>query len=167
MKKISIGVLAAVMLLFGLSTATALAAEDVASSTSNAAVEVGPYEGVFSGFLYGDNNSRAPIALQMTHRDGVVSGKLYLGKGFYVNAGRCGGAQVPPMVQSASGRTLASNPNKLVVNTSFPISGFDIGVDLTSSVSADGKTLNVGSSIDLPWICGRDPSYSGTLYKVQ
>jgi hypothetical protein len=167
MKKISIGVLAAVMLLFGLSTATALAAEDLASSTSSAAVEVGPYEGVFSGFLYGDNNSRAPIALQMTHRDGVVSGKLYLGEGFYVNAGRCGGAQIPPMVQSASGKTLASNPNKLVVNTSFNFSGFDIGVDLASSVSADGKTLNIGSSIDLPWICGRDPAYSGTLYKVQ
>jgi hypothetical protein len=167
MKKISIGLLAAMMLLFGLSTATALAAEDLAGSPSNAAVEVGPYEGVFSGFLYGDNNSRAPIALQMTHRDGVVNGKIYLGEGLYVNAGRCGKTQIPSMVQSASGRTLASNPNKLVVNTSFAISGFDIGVDLTSSVSADGKTLNVGSSIDLPWICGRDPSYSGTLYKVQ
>lgn len=163
MKKFTTGVLAAVLLLFGLSTMTAFAAESQAST----AVEAGPYEGVFSGVLHGDNNSRAPIALQMTHRDGVVKGRLYLGEGLYVNAGRCGKTQIPPMVQSASGRTLDSDPNTLAVNTSFNISGFDIGVDLTSTVSADGKILNAGTSIDLPWICGRDPSYSGTLYRIQ
>ena len=167
MKKITISVLAAVMLLFGLSTVTAFAAEGQASTSTNAAVNVGPYEGVFSGVLYGDNNSRAPIALQMTHRNGVVNGRLYLGEGLYVNAGRCGKTQIPPMVQSANGRTLASNPNKMVVNTSFNVSGFNIGVDLTSTVSADGQTLNAGTSIDLPWICGRDPSYSGTLSRIQ
>lgn len=167
MKKLSIGVLAAVLLLFGLSTATAFAAEAQVISTSPAAMEVGPYEGVFSGVLYGDNNSRAPIALQMTHRDGVVNGRLYLGEGLYVNAGVCGKTEIPSMVQSASGRTLPSNPNKMVVKTGFNVSGFDIGVDLTSTVSADGQTLNAGTSIDLPWICGRDPSYSGTLSRIQ
>ncbi|UCF27910.1 MAG: hypothetical protein JSW42_15005 [Chloroflexota bacterium] len=164
MKKISIGVLVAVLLLSGLSTATAFAADGQAISTST---NVGPYEGVFSGVLYGDNNSSAPIALQMTHRNGVVSGRVYLGEGLYVNAGMCGKTKIPSMVQSASGRTLSSNPNKLVVNTSFNVSGFDVGVDLTSTVSADGKTLNAGTKIDLPWICGRDPSYSGTLYRIQ
>jgi hypothetical protein len=167
MKKLSIGLLAAVLLLFGLTTATAFAADDQPNSTSTASMEVGPYEGVFSGVLYGDNNSRAPIALQMTHRDGVVKGRLYLGQGLQVNAGVCGKTAIPSMVQSASGRTLPSNPNKMVVNTVFNVSGFDIGVDLTSTVSADGQALNAGTSIDLPWICGRDPSYSGTLYRIQ
>ena len=167
MKKISIGVLAAVLVLFVLTTATAFAADGQAISTSTATKNVGPFEGVFSGVLYGDNNSRAPIALQMTHRDGVVNGRLYLGEGLYVNAGVCGKTKIPSMVQAASGRTNPSNPNKLVVNTTFNVSGFDVGVDLTSTVSADGKTLNAGTSIDLPWICGRDPSYSGTLYRIQ
>jgi len=167
MKKISIGVLAAVLLLFGLTTVTAFAADNQAISTSTASVDVGPYEGVFSGVLHGDNNSRAPIALQMTHRDGMVKGRLYLGEGLFVNAGVCGKTAIPSMAQSASGRTLPSNPNKMVVNTGFNVSGFDIGVDLTSTISADGQTLKAGTSIDLPWICGRDPSYSGTLYRIQ
>ena len=167
MKKISIGILAVVLLVSGLTTATAFAAEPQAISTSTASRNVGPFEGVFYGVLHGDNNSRAPIALQMTHRDGVVSGKVYLGEGLFVNAGVCGKTAIPSMVQSASGRSLASNPNKLAVNTNFNMSGFDIGVSLNSTVSADGNTLNASTSIDLPWICGRDPSYSGTLQRIK
>jgi hypothetical protein len=156
-----------VVLVSGLTAGTVLAAEAPIASSAADSPDVGPFEGVFSGVLHGDNNSRAPIALQMTHRDGVVNGRLYLGEGLYVNAGMCGKTEIPAMVQSASGRSLPSNPNKLAVKTSFNVSGFDIGVDLTSTVSADGSTLNAGTSIDLPWICGRDKSYSGTLYRIQ
>jgi len=163
-KKVMFGLLAAVLLISGLAVGTANAAGVPASSSKNT---VGPYEGVFSGVLYGDNNTRAPIALQMTHRDGVVNGRLYLGEGFYVNAGRCGGTTLPAMSQSASGRTLSNDPSKMTVNTSFNLGGFNIGVNLNSKISADGDTLNVSTSIDLPWLCGRDPSYSGTLYRIQ
>ena len=167
MKKVLFGMLVAAVLLSGLTAGTVLAAEAPMASSAAGSPDVGPFEGVFSGVLYGDNDSRAPIALQMTHRDGVVNGRLYLGEGLYVNAGMCGKTEIPAMVQSASDRSLPSNPNKLAVKTSFNFSGFDIGVDLTSTVSADGSTLNAGTSIDLPWICGRDPSYSGTLYRIQ
>jgi hypothetical protein len=163
-KKMVFGLLAAVLLVSGLAVGTAFAAD---SPISTAANSVGPYEGVFTGVLYGDNNSRAPIALAMTHRDGVVNGKLYLGEGLYVDAGRCGGTTIPAMSQSASGRTLVNDPSKLPINTSFNMGGFNIGVKLNSSVSADGDTLNVSTSIDLPWLCGRDPSYSGTLTRIQ
>ena len=167
MKKFLFGMLAAVMLISGLTAGTVFAAEPPTVPNSTSSTGVGPFEGVFSGVLYGDNNSRAPIALQMIHRDGVVNGRLYLAEGLFVNAGVCGKTKIPAMAQSASGRTLTNNPNKLAVNTSFNISGFNIGVDLTSTVSADGSTLNAATSIDLPWICGRDPSYSGTLYRIQ
>lgn len=167
MKKLLFGTLAAVVLLSALTAGTVFAAEAPAPSNSTGAAGAGPFEGVFYGVLNGDNNSRAPIALQMNHREGVVSGRFYIGEGLYVNAGMCGKTQIPAMVQSASGRTLANNPNKLVVNTTFNVSGFDVGVDLTGTVSADGETLNAATSIDLPWICGRDPSYSGTLERVQ
>ncbi len=163
-KKMIFGLLAAVLLVSGLAVGTAYAAGAPESVSKN---KVGPYEGVFSGVLYGDNNTRAPIALQMTHRDGVVNGRLYLGEGFYVDAGRCGGTTLPAMSQSANGRTLANDPSKLLVNTSFNLGGFNIGVNLNSKVSTDGDTLNVSTSIDLPWLCGRDPSYSGTLYRIQ
>lgn len=167
MKKVLFGMLVAAVLVSGLTAGTVLAAEAPSASSAASSPDVGPFEGVFYGVLYGDNNSQAPIALQMTHRDGVVNGRLYLGEGLYVNAGMCGGTEIPAMVQSASGRTLANNPNKLAVDTSFTVSGFNIGVDLTSSISADGSTLSAATSINLPWICGRDPSYSGTLYRIQ
>ena len=163
-KKAIFGLLAAVLLFSGLTVGAASAAESPSSTSMNT---VGPYEGVFSGVLYGDNNTKAPIALQMTHRDGIVNGRVYLGEGLYVNAGRCGGTTIPALAQSASGTTLANDSSKLSVTTNFNLGGFNIGVDLNSSVSADGETLNVNTSIDLPWLCGRDPSYSGTLYRIQ
>ena len=107
-KKMIFVALAAVLLVSGLAVGAASAAQ---APAKYAVDPVGPYEGTFSGVLYGDNSSRAPIALQMTHRDGVVNGRLYLGEGFYVDAGRCGGTTLPAMIRSASGRTLASNPS--------------------------------------------------------
>jgi hypothetical protein len=164
MKKVLFGMLAVVVLVFSLTAGTVFAAEAPAPSNSS---NSGPFEGIFYGIVNGDINSRAPLALQMTHRDGVVSGRLYLGEGLYVNAGVCGKTEIPSMVQSASGSTLPGNPNKLAAHTNFNVSGFDIGVDLTSTISADGKTLNAKTSIDLPWICGRDPSFSGTLNRIR
>ena len=167
MKKLVFGSLAALVLVFSLAAGEALAAEAPTLSSSTSSRMAGPFEGVFYGVIHGDNNSRAPIALQMTHRDGVVSGRLYLGEGLFVDAGRCGKTNIPSMVRSASGRTLANNQNKLAMNTAFNISGINIGANLNSSVSADGNTLNAKVAIDLPWICGRDLSYSGTLTRVQ
>lgn len=163
-KKMIFVALAAVLLVSGLAVGAASAAQ---APAKYAVDPVGPYEGTFSGVLYGDNSSRAPIALQMTHRDGVVNGRLYLGEGFYVDAGRCGGTTLPAMIRSASGRTLVSDPSKLPISTGFDLGGFNIGVNLNSSVSADGDTLSVRAAIDLPWLCGRDPSYSGTLHRIQ
>jgi hypothetical protein len=51
------------------------------------------------------------------------------------------------------------------MKTSFKVSNFDIGVTLNSKIAADGA-INATGSIDLPWICGRDPQLSGTLSKL-
>ena len=107
------------------------------------------------------------MALQMTDRNGIVEGKIYLGEGLFVDAGMCGKTEIPSMRQYASGQTKPDNPNEMSVQTMVNISGFDIGVDLNSTVSADGKALTAEVSIDLPWICGRDPSFSGTLDRLR
>jgi len=167
MKKIMLGMLAALVSVFGLTAGSVLAADVAASSGFASVTKAGPFEGTFYGVIQGDNNSRAPIALQMTHRDGLVNGKLYLGEGLFVDAGRCGKTSIPSMARSASGKTYASNPNKLAMNTIFNVSGFNIGANINSSVSADGNTLNAKVAVDLPWICGRNPSYSGTLQRIQ
>ena len=167
MNKYFFGTLLAIAMLFGLTTGTVLAAGEPELSPPPGITTAGPYEGIFFGFVYGDNNTRAPLALQMTHRNGAVQGNIYLGEGLYVDAGVCGKSEIPPMKQYASGATLPNNPNQMSVQTMVNVSGLDIGVNLNSIVSADGETLTADASIDLPWICGSDPSFSGTLERIQ
>lgn len=128
---------------------------------------VGPYEGVFSGYVYGDRGSRAPIKLEMIHRRGTVTGTVNLGEGLYVDGGRCGGAYIPASVQSAGGETLSTDPNRLQAGTTFSVSGFQISAELDSLISPEGENLIAQGRIDLPWLCGRDPVLNVELIKVQ
>lgn len=167
MKKYLFGSLLAIAMLFSLTVGTAFAAGGMELSPPPGITAAGPYEGVFFGFVYGDNNTRAPLALQMTHRDGLVEGNIYLGEGLFVDAGMCGKSEIPAIKQSANGATLPNNPNQMSIQTMVNVSGLDIAVGLTSLVSQDGDTLTADASIDLPWICGSDPSFSGTLERIQ
>lgn len=140
----------------------------VSASTSPLGKEqVGPYEGKFSGYVYGANGSKATLTLVLTHRDGVVQGMANLGEGMYVKAGRCGSGYLPRYSQHIQGNSLPTNPNQIIANTYFKISNFQIGVELDSSISEDGRVLSAQAEIDIPWICGKDPQFSGTLYRVQ
>jgi hypothetical protein len=166
MKKNLFGALTTLVILLGLSAGTVLAADQPDLSPPPGISIAGPYEGVFYGIVHGDNNSRAIMAMQLSHRDGLVEGKVYLGDGLYIDAGVCGNNKIPSMLQYASGMTNPNNPNELAVQTNVNVSGFDIGIDLNSLVSADGETLTAEASIDLPWICGSDPSFNGTLNRL-
>ena len=161
MKKILIGILVTLVAL------SALSISALAFTPPAARGVKGPYEGTFRGYVSGEKGSRALLTLELTHRDGIVSGYATLGSGLYVSAGRCGGANLPGATQYISGRSLPDNPNKISARTQFRVSGFDIGVDLESIISRTGKTLTVDAEIDLPWISGKDPSLSGTLYRVR
>jgi len=128
---------------------------------------VGPYEGTFSGYVYGDRGNRVPIMLEMIHRRGTVTGTVNLGEGLYVDGGRCGGAYIPAGVQSAGGETLSTDPNRLQAGTTFRVSGFQISAELDSVISPDGENLTAQAKIDLPWLCGRDPLLEAELSKIQ
>jgi hypothetical protein len=167
MKNLIWGTMIPLIALFGLTAGTVLAADLTEIPNNTDPAVIGPYEGVFYGIVTGDNNSNALMALQMTDRNGVVEGKIYLGEGLYIDAGVCGKTEIPSVQQYATGQTLPDNPNEMSVNSTVNVSGFDIGVELHSIVSADGETLTAQASIDLPWICGRDPSFSGTLERVR
>lgn len=167
MKNLILGIMIPLIALFGLTAGTVLAADLTELPNNTDPVVVGPYEGVFYGIVTGDNNSNALMALQMTDRNGVVEGKIYLGEGLYIDAGVCGKTEIPSMQQYATGKTQPNNPNEMSVQSNVNVSGFDIGVELHSIVSTDGETLTAQASIDLPWICGRDPSFSGTLERIQ
>jgi hypothetical protein len=126
----------------------------------------GPYEGTFSGYVYGDRDSRAAITLEMTQRENLVEGTLHLSEGLYVDGGRCGGGYLPASVQSASGETLSTDPNRLQASTVFNVSGLQITAEFDSHVSPDGELLTAQASIDLPWLCGRDPLLKAELSKL-
>jgi hypothetical protein len=161
MKKILFGLLAT-LIIVSATAGTVLASPILADKG-----EVGPYEGIFYGYVYGDEGSRAPMALGLTHRGDIVSGKVYLGEGLYVDGGVCGGVNVPKVLQSASGKSESEDPNRMHASTSFKVSNFQITANLISRLSADGESLTAEAEIDLPWLCGRDPLLTGKLSRYQ
>ena len=130
-----------------------------------ATANIGPYEGAFHGVAEGDRGSSAPLKLELTHRGSQVAGKVFLGEGLYVDGGFCGTVNVPATAQYISGQTLLRNPKRLVASPTFDLGGFDLTVDFESNVSADGEVIDAEAKVDLPWFCGRDPAFSGTLYR--
>ena len=144
---------------------TAADAAPAAPLTSGVSSPAGPFEGVFYGWVQGDQGSRAPMVLDLRHEAGTVDGKVYLGEGLVVDAGVCGSSAVPSAVQSASGLTRPETPDEFSANAQFQISGLEIGVEIASQVSSDGESLDAEARIDLPWFCGSDPVLSGTLIR--
>jgi hypothetical protein len=134
-----------------------------APSVAAAAEKVGPYEGTFRGYAYGDKGSRAPLLLDLTHQGNQVEGKVYLGEGLYVSGGWCGAVSIPAVDQSVEGQTTRWNPRHLGVEPSFDVGGFGLTVDFESNISRDGETITAEAKVDLPWFCGRDPQLKATL----
>ena len=159
MKRILVGTMVVIAILLT-TTAGAYAAPDVSGKD-----KVGPYEGRFEGFAYGDGESSAPLRLDLTHRGRQVEGAVFIAEGLQISGGFCGTVNVPATAQLVEGETSRWNPRRLVVNPAFEIGGFDIGVDFESNVSADGDVITAEAKVDLPWFCGRDPVLTSTLYR--
>jgi hypothetical protein len=124
----------------------------------------GPYDGLYFGWIYGDRDSKAPIALKLKHVGQEVTGRLYLGEGLYIDGGRCGSAAVPPTSVSASGLTDPENPNELSASSTVNIGGFSVRIDLDSILIGD--RIEANAIADLPWLCGVDPQVSAKLDRV-
>src|SRR4051812_49418166 len=158
MRLFSIGTLVA--LAFFASTATgALAAPTPA--TKNA----GPYQGRFVGTVVGEDGSSAPLSVTLTHQGNSVSGVASIGAGLEVQTPYCGAASVPSRTEHISGQTRPGQPRHLEATSKFTIEGLPITVRFRSDISADGKTVQGTTTLDLPWFCGADPVLSGTLHK--
>ena len=166
LKKLSVSIIITFAVLF-IGIARAAATEISETTTMPTMITPGPFEGVFSGSVRGDNNSQAPITLELTHRGDDVEGVVSLGEGLYVNAGMCGGASIPASEQSFTVKTQPGKPRELSTQLAFNVSNYKVGVNLESLISDDGKMITSQVSIDLPWICGRDPKLTGTLYRTE
>ncbi len=127
--------------------------------------DTNPYQGTYQGYIYGYKDSRAPVSLQLNQHGHQVQGTLTLGEGLYIDAGLCGKGSLPALTQSGILQTLPDNPNRILLQTTYRLSGFEIGVHLDSTVTDDGH-LNATGKIDLPWLCGIDPQLNASLIRV-
>ena len=161
MKKAIMGLLLTVGAVFAV-TASASAAGN--ESPSNFA---GHFDGTFQGTIHGDKGSSAPITLALSQDGRSVEGYVEMGSGLYVNGGMCGSGYVPGGAQYAGGQVSRSNSRRLDAESTFNVSGLKVTIDLTGMISADAEEMDAEAKIDLPWLCGKDPVLSGTLYRTQ
>ncbi|MGW8250972.1 MAG: hypothetical protein ACWGO1_10045 [Anaerolineales bacterium] len=159
--KLSLALFTAVLAL-SISAGGALAAGALVTGRSD-----GAFVGTFTGNVYGDRGSHAPITLELTQTGKSVSAEMELGEGLYVDGGICGGSYLPASVQSASGETLSTDPRQLQAATAFSVSGLKISAELDGTISPDGKDITAEVNVDLPWLCGRDPVLKVELSKIQ
>jgi hypothetical protein len=116
--------------------------------------------------LNGDDESSAPVTLTLAQDGPAVSGTITVGEGLFLDGGNCGATAVPAGTKSASGEVDTTTPNHLDAGASFDAQGFTIALDLDADLSADGQTLTAEATIDLPFLCGRDPVITGTFTRV-
>lgn len=142
-----------------------LAGTASAAGISPASQKPGPFEGVFTGTVYGDNRSQAPITLELTQRGEEIQGSVLLGEGLYVDGGMCYAGELPATEQSLATKIKSDDPRRLATQLLFKVSNYPIAVDLESELSPDGQELIAVTSIDLPWFCGGDPVLRGELVR--
>ena len=144
----------------------AVLAVGVSVAPEASAIEsIGPYEGTFKGIAYGDRDSSAPLSLELTHRGDQLEGNVSLGEGLYVSGGFCGTVTLPATELVVEGQTVHGKPERLEASPTFDVGDFELTVDFVSEVSADGEEITAEARVDLPWFCGRDPAFHGTLYR--
>jgi hypothetical protein len=125
----------------------------------------GGFNGVFAGTLSAEDGSSAPAVLELSQSGEAVTGRLTIDNGLTLDVGNCGTQAVPPGTQTAAGRVDPANPNRAQAQGSIEAGGFTIGVALTIDLATDGRSATAGASLDLPLICGRDPSISGNFVR--
>lgn len=137
-----------------------------ASAMAQSAPPPGPFEGTFRGTVYSPDGSSAPLEVQLTHRGRELAGTATLGDGLEVRGGFCGAASVPAATEQVSGQTTPGDPRHVAARATFDVHGIPITVTLDGTLSPDGETVTARSTIDLPFLCGRDPVLTGTLARV-
>ncbi len=123
----------------------------------------GGFNGAFSGTLITANGTSAPATLTLTQTGGNVTGQVEIGPGLTIDAGTCGSQAVPELVQSVAAAVDPAAPNRIQSVGGVPVGGFNVGVVLTADLAPDGQSVAARADLDLPFLCGRDPSISGTF----
>ncbi len=123
----------------------------------------GSFNGAFAGTLTSDNGSTAPVSLNLTQTGTTIAGDITIGDGLTIDGGNCGAQAIPAGSRSVSGQTDPSNPNHIEVSAGYEVQGFTITAELIADLSPDGNSLNGQIGLSLPFLCGRNPTITGSL----
>lgn len=127
----------------------------------------GPFTGTFEGVMVGDNDSSAPLELQLVQNGRNIEGAATLGEGLVLRAGGvCGTFPIPAMTINAAEELDSAGERTLSTSTSVSVSGFDIPVELRAELGPDGDTVTAQATIYPPALCGTNPTVSATLTRV-
>lgn len=137
------------------------------AATESANTQIGPLEGVFIGDVYSDNGTSATLMLQLTQIDNQVYAIADIGEGLIVDAGFCGAVPLPAGSFSASAPIDPHRPDVLEADVTFVVSGIEVSASLVSELTDSGDQLDAEVSIDLPWLCGRNPNLRGSLFLME
>lgn len=165
--KMILPILAIAAAAFGVVSAQAAPVQaNSAAAPKPLSISGGLFAGTFEGYLVGDQNSRAPITLELSQDGKTVSGDIVIGSGLVIDGGVCGLAAVPAGKQSAAGQVSARDARHLDAGAALDVQGMRIKIDLDGDLSRDGETLSAVAKIDLPWLCGVDPIVEGSLERA-
>jgi len=138
-----------------------------AATAGPAATSGGLFTGTFKGVMLGDDDSRAPVTLELMQDGRAVTGAIVVGRGLLIDGGNCGLVEVPVTTQIATGTTTARAPRMLSAETGMKVQGLAITIELDGQLSRGGKTITAEARIDLPWLCGRDPVITGEFDRTE
>lgn len=127
-----------------------------------------PFTGTFAGTIQGHNDTSAQLQLDLVQSGRQIQGTATLGEGLVVNAGGvCGSFPIPATTLTARDELDHVDGRHLLTTTTVQVSGIDIPVELEATLAPDGQTVTAQATIYTPSLCGREPSLSAELTRVQ
>jgi hypothetical protein len=142
---------------------SAVAASDPVDVSENASR---PFAGVYAGTAYGDKGTAAPLYLTMTQDGSDIAATATLGEGLYVATPRCGGGEVPAGSAAGIGQVDPLNASRVRTEAAFAVQGIPVIMVILGDLSEDAQSLTAHTTLDLPSLCGADPTLTGTLERI-
>ena len=116
----------------------------------------GLFQSKFTGTAFSDQDSSAPLTLNLTQNGNTVNGTATIGNGLKVDTGGfiCPGmVSVPSGTIDVIGSVSETNPRHLDAKSSLSTYGITITAQMISELSQDGNSMDISLDLRIPWPC--------------
>jgi hypothetical protein len=114
------------------------------------------FDGKFTGTVIGDQDTSAPLTLNLAQTGNSVTGTATVGDGLGVDLGGfiCPGlVAVPSGTIDVSGNVSPDSPNQLVAASSISASGFNINAEVLADLAENGNSMEIQLKLKIPSPC--------------